>query len=397
MIRSFSVAAVAALLLAQPSFAQQLGDQPSAAVGAPGFDKGAIGDMFNLTASTPYTNYYHRAGATIADHDQAVSACYSLASAMDEPMGPTGPLPDLATVPGGYSVGGAVGLLVVAGIQGAIAENAAERREPMSRLVNLENCMVSFGWNVRSVAPDEEARLRGLSVDELRAELAGRVGQTEPGGQLLRTFGNELALGGRYRLGMVETTDQPSLSLRLATIPDDDVRAARLGYRDARRVSGRWIRLMPGLGVIGVRLRGSADQANMSARFVRMNDDGSRPASDGEPNSILVSFRDFSGGAPFETVDYFEAPAGTWRLAEILHGDTVVSLCLAAPQFSTGAGEGVFAGTIDLSSSVLPDTTTQAVTEVRDIPLRAAQYTQGGQARCAGAYLYAVQIPATGA
>lgn len=394
MFRVSAFTAALAVLSAQPVLAQvsmEMGpEDPIKTDTANGLRE----PQFELTASTPYTNFYHRAGATIEEHDQAVTACYSLAAAMDEPMGPypTGMSPDLGSIPNGYSAGGVLGLVVVAAIQGAIAENNAERREPVARLVNVENCMVSFGWDVRSVAPDEEARLRSLSVDDLRQELAARVGAAEPTGQLLRTFGNEMAEPGFYRLGMPTSPDQPSLSLRLATLPDEDPDAARMAYRDARRVSDRWIRMMPGRGVIGVRLRAGPLHPLMAVRLVRMNDDGSRPASDGQPNSILMAFRDLSNQGGYDDTQYFEAPPGNWRFAEILHGDTVVSLCLAAPQFAIEEGEGVFAGTFDVTTAVMPDFT-EAPAQVRNIALRPAEYQQAGQTRCAGAYFYALRLP----
>jgi len=394
MLRVSAIAAVLAVLSVQPVQAQVSMEMGPTDPIKEEITNGLREPEFELTASTPYTNFYHRTGATIDDHDQAVTACYSLAAAMDEPMGPypNGMSADLNSVPNGYSAGGLLGVVVVAAIQGAIAENNAERREPVARLVNVENCMVSFGWDVRSVAPEEEARLRSLSAEDLRRELAPRVGAAEPTGHLLRTFGNEMAQPGFYRLGMPSSPDQPSLSLRLATLPDEDPDAARLGYRDARRVSDRWIRMMPDHGVVGVRLRAGPHQSLMAVRLVRMNDDGSRPASDGEPNSILVAFRDLPSQGGYDDTQYFEAPPGNWRFAEILHGDTVVSLCLAAPQFAIEEGEGVFAGTFDVTTAVMP-AFVDAPAQVRDIVLRPAEYEQAGQTRCAGAYFYALRLP----
>lgn len=355
------------------------------------------GDLrpLNLSAATVYTNYFHRPGATIDEHDRSLAACYSLAVAMDEPF-IGGPGVDPAMIPGAYSAGGAIGMLVVGAIQDAAAERAAEAREALARAANVENCMVAFGWDVRGVASEDEARLRALPAEALRSELAALVGASEPAGELLRTFQNELAEPNGAYFGVASGVDRPSLSLMTLPAQGDTGNGARMGYRDARNVRASWVRVMDGMGVIALRIRGGPAHRGQGIRFVRMNEEGTRPASDGQPNSIGIQAPFGVDAEGFDEVAYFEAPPGNWRLAEVITGSGALSFCLAAPQFTLAEGEGVFAGTIDMRESLLPDigsAENPPIESVREIDLRPADYIQGGQFRCAGAYFYALRLP----
>lgn len=404
MFRTSIVAAIA-LAVAQPVFAQaggpssnpHSGGKPDMPIPDGTQTVGTMGRNLSWAANEP--TYFHRAGATLEEHDSAVRACLSLAAAMDEPLGHyyENRSVDLGTVPGGYSAGGVLGLLVVAGIQTAIADGEAEQNEPNARAANVENCMVSYGWDMRSVSAEEEVRLNDLPLEQLRLELAGRIGAAEPTDPLYRTFGNELTNARSVVFGRAGGNAR-SLSLRL--IPDEvDDYVARMTLRDARRFSDDNVRMRRGMGLVAVRLRGSDSALATRLRFIRM--DGTGPAGDREPNSFIVELRrSRTFVTHYDQVSYFETPPGVWRLAEILDGPTTLSLCLAAPEFSVEVGQGVFAGTIDLTQSFLPDVTLEdgLVTEARGIAFTPATYSQAGQVRCVGAYLYSLQLehePAT--
>lgn len=349
----------------------------------------------NLSAATPYANYFYRTGASMADHDTSLAACVSLAAAMDEPLTSVG-YGSIPYNPANGVAGSAAGGLIAMAIQETIAENAAERREPMARAANVENCMVAFGWEVRTPNEADGLRLAAMDPAALRAELSQRVGMTNNPDLLVRAFNNELTNEARFSFGPAGGESVQSLSLRLIEMPGDTGNGQRFNLRDARRVRPSWIRMMRGMGVVAVRFRGHSRQPLAAVRFLRMNPEGTRPATDGQPNAITVRITDLGSDATWDEEAYFEAPPGVWRLAEIIEDGYVLSLCLSAPQFEIREGQGIFAGTIDITESMLPVFGPEAgeIVQNRNLTFERAEYTQAGQVRCSGAYLYALNAPA---
>ena len=358
-------------------------------------DNGGLGKteegVLSLSSSVTEPNYFHRAGATLADHDAFLAACQSLAVAMDEPGAPTY---NSSTTAMAVAQGGLIGLLTVAAIEEGRAESAAESREPMARAANVENCMVSYGWDVRGVDEAAGAWLLSLPVEELRPEMATRVGAENPSDPLLRRYGNELGMSGGVSFGLAGGAADSSLSLAIQPYPERGGNGARQNYMEARRIGAGYVRLRREEAIVGVRVKPDPVNGGRQLRFVRLNAEGTRPAADREPNTFTVDVPRV--GDPAGVVTYYEAPAGVWRLAEVVDDRAVLSLCLAAPQFSVTAGEAVYAGTYDTRASLWPLSAERggvAQDMVRDIPMRAAEYSQGEQVRCAGAYLYALREP----
>jgi hypothetical protein len=128
----------------------------------------------DLTHTSKGRVYFHRAGATLAEHDAAVRGCASQARLFDAPPDSTG---------AGAS-GGLLGAVLVAVVVGAMSESR-------NFAANLENCMVVRGWDVVRMPDDRAESDAMLPQPALAAEMAPLVGAAQPNGLVERSFGNE--------------------------------------------------------------------------------------------------------------------------------------------------------------------------------------------------------------
>ncbi len=347
---------------------------------------------FSLTGASAGHTYFHRAGATIEQHDAALRDCGKAAGRMAQPA-------DSSAAAAG-AAGGLLGALVV----GAISGYVQSQRNTRAVMANIENCMVVDGWTVRRIEPVEGAALDELEQAPLHEAVALRVGAVPPRDEQARVFGDELASQQPVMFGWAGDLDVVSLSVQALppvekTEPAPRVRLPRQARtaRPPRALAENALTAPEGSGLVIVRLDGLAEHANRTLTFVRAGETPETPAwvADQQPDrfSVTLSGRAAVRGAPERTTTAaFAVPPGRWRLASVSEGVFSLSLCRAAPAFDLKAGETVFAGRFDLTTAAAaPQTRLEAGTlpdAYAALTPTPAVWSPAGPALCEGAYLY---------
>src|SRR5437868_882932 len=99
-----------------------------------------------ITQTSDGFTYFYKTGAGLAAHDTAVLECRTVSERLHQPAHPTPgmgvSIPNVSPLAAG--LGGAIGMMIVAGVEQKMAD---ARGHP----VNLENCMVARGWQVVAV------------------------------------------------------------------------------------------------------------------------------------------------------------------------------------------------------------------------------------------------------
>jgi hypothetical protein len=351
----------------------------------------------DLTRSAGGYTYFNKPGADMEIHDADLRECRHQALQMVQP--------DLNTNAGAGH--GLIGALVAAVIEGAM-DSMYERR---GLAANIENCMVVAGWRVVRMPDQDGQALAARDQFGQANQLAGLVGAQDTQGEVVRTYGNEIAAGGAVVFAQAGDLDKPSLSLTaLAPLEEESVEKPDLpkmekSARPPKPLAPEKLGQTPeGYAVVVVRLRGSGLQNGETLTLERAGPYIEIPAwVDGQPASATASLPMkflVKGGSRLEKTTAFAVPPGRWRLAGLSQGLFQLSLCLGAPAFDVAAGEVVFAGDFDLSASTVPDldpaTARAALAAAPALAerVRPAVYVNGYKSQCGGAaYLYAYEIP----
>jgi hypothetical protein len=389
------IAAVVGLvaLVAEPAQAQLV---TRAAVGP------AVPDAENridLTRSTAGYTYFNRAGADLAQHDAAVSACMVEASRMRQP--------DDNGAAGAAAAGGLLGALVVGVMQGAM--NGMHERRGVA--ANVENCMVVNGWRVVRLDETEGKALDALEQPGLHAALAEHVGAAQPKGEIVRVYNNDAVRGGTVLIGRSGDLDKVSLSLQ-AQLPEGATpppgrkgpQAPRTA-RPPRALKAEDVAVTAGDALITVRLTGMAEQGGRTLFFTRQ---GPAPdvqpwEQDGRPALFAVALPTrgaVRGDRTRAVTQTFSVPPGRWRLSAVNVGQYITHFCLGNSGFEARAGEAVYTGAFDLSGEQLrPDMTVRddlltpaSPAATAGLRHRAAEWSYGDKEQCQGAYLYALDL-----
>jgi hypothetical protein len=347
---------------------------------------------FSLTGSSAGHTYFHRAGATIDQHDEALRDCGRAAGRMAQPAD------------SGAAAAGAAGGLLGALVVGAISGYIQAQRNTRAVMANIENCMVVDGWTVRRIEPVEGAALDELEQASLHEAMALRVGAVEPRDEQVRVFGDELASQQPVMFGWAGDLDVVSLSLQALppvekTEPAPRVRLPRQARtaRPPRALAETALSAPAGSGLVILRIDGLAEHSNRALTFVRAGETPDTPAwvADQQPDrfTLVLSGRAAARGAVERTTTAaFALPPGRWRLASVSAGVFSLSLCRAAPAFDLKAGETVFAGRFDMTAAaVAPQTRLEAGTLPAAYAALAptpAVWSPAGPALCEGTYLY---------
>lgn len=276
---------------------------------------------------SPGQHYFHRVGATMAQHDAAIRFCTGEAVKM---------LPSYNPIPGG------------GGIVGAILQSEADRDRVQA---NIETCMVVGGWTVMRPPSQDELGLGQASQASLIAYIAKRVGLANPPGTVVRRY--EPAAPLIYKLQTFPAAVSESLSFRAVFGPP----GSKITLPDYTRPKPQWTfprnadpaKVAPRSTLIVVRTHGTRPGQQMNFRFMNIAD-----LPSGEPALTLFQTPTptkmfWKAGTPMEDLFVVEVPPGLW----ILMGDNASTFCLRAPVFEVREGEAVFAGTF--SSEVAGD------------------------------------------
>lgn len=308
-----------------------MGGAPATAVAA---------DLFR--ASEGYT-YFHRVGVDMATHDAAVDDCARQSLLTAEPY--------IGTADRLRATGGAIGSIFGPALE------AYELKGVMRVYfaANLENCMVSRGWEVVRLDEGEGKAITALPQPEQAAILARMVGTPSPHGEVVRRPGPIGDLFGKGHFS--ENAGPSSLSLSAGThgallrdppftLSTDAVHIVQVL---AVPVASR---LPAGASVIVVRMTTTAPH-QLPIYLARLSGPDNTPTEiDGIilPTPVKLFWK---AGTHLERTYVAEVPQGHWRLM----GPQGMSFCLGGPAFDIGAGEAVFVGTFDAAAPdpLIPD------------------------------------------
>jgi hypothetical protein len=291
--------------------------------------------------------YFHRAGATAADHHAALAACLREAQDLRWIS------PDVANkkladklVANHFIVDGA-------------------RRQLRA---NIENCMVVNGWAVVRLDPMEGARLSHLPQDGLKAELNSLIGVASVKGEVVRRFAPATDyFNGQFYL------DKDASITSLSILADDEVSAAFARANTAGAIYAESRRtLTPSVLLPVASPEGLAPTATVivvrAIAIARGGFDFVLARADGDPETpngytMLQAYahapkRMLDKYGPDQTFVYV-VPPGRWRLIST----SSLSFCLGAPAFDVAEGEAIFAGAFrgGPNSAFAPDMATAEV------------------------------------
>ncbi len=286
-------------------------------------------------ASDGYT-YFHHAGADMAAHDAAVDDCARQALTVAAPSLGT------ASIVGGLA-GPAIEALQLKGVMRVYFA------------ANVENCMVSRGWEVVRLGDDEGRALSVLPQPQQAAVLAPLVGSPAPHGEVVRRpapLGALLDQG-----GYSDRAGPPSLSLTAGARagPRPDTPPAATAYRQhaVKPLFAPLPAATPaGASAIVVRMTTIAPH-QLPIQLVRLDGPDGAPASLDSLALATPTKAFWKAGSRFERTYVAVVQPGRWRLA----GAQGISLCLGGPVFDLAPGEAVFAGSFDAASldPLIPD------------------------------------------
>lgn len=254
--------------------------------------------------------YFHRAGATPEGHQTAVAACLVAAHKMGAP----------------YVGSGVVGAMI-----SGMAQNAGIAPD-------VENCMVSAGWEVVRLDDAEGAAIGALDQPGQAKALAPWIGaesvhgtvvrRFEPLARLKRIVGMGELSGGRLALSVTATP--PFSPPAKANAPEWKLRARVDPQTDPAKAA-------PGSAFIVIRLVTHA-LPNMGYGLIRFDEAAHEvdAVSVDSPTKLFMKT-----GADLERTYVAAVQPGRWHLIVA----RAIALCLGTPAFDIAPGEVLFAGT----------------------------------------------------
>lgn len=358
--------------------------------------------------------YFNRPGATLDEHQTALDRCKVAVDAMADPniMLFTAGATYNSTYSPGANAGAALVLLMV---DSARLSAAVERAEN----THFQNCMVSQGWRVVRLENTAGRRMARMRQPELAAQLAPMITATEPEGEVVRAFANDLTTPSS--LTPVPTGDGRFISLSRLALPAESAAAER--RREARRMPSQQTReeaeaaraarrqqaeaqaaadaqpLPAGFKEDGGPPLIAAASANLEAAAEAGDESHEKVAGGGltaeelaalPADATLITYRQRGaiGAIVFRRVDSdigetfmvgvprapqprrrsdppptledavvtVAVPPGRWRMDSMSLGNVSVSLCMGSPAFDIAQGEAVYIGDFNFGADpFLPD------------------------------------------
>ena len=335
----------------------------------------------NIAEMTLGYTYYNKPGATLADHDEAVSKCIQATSdvvSFDHMIG-NDKNPIAALLAGTYAK---------AVVQAAV-----------------ENCMVVGGWRVVRLSDAEGAPLAMLALNDLRDKLTPWIASSMPPGEVVRAWNNDAGVSTTKR-SVIRASRIENGQLSVKATPAGVAVSSPVVAFPAVRLDKRWpvkpiaasdvAKTPADAGVILVRVKGASFNNGLGVIFNRLGPDGSpNPASnDKGPDALRVPGAKNDQGAWVAMV----VPPGRWRWSGLSAAAGVVDFCFGAPSFEIKPGEVVYAGTFDLQNQLGPDLDIGPAKmflgeQPAGASVRAAQYVNGSTSRCSFNVAYAYELP----
>lgn len=337
--------------------------------------------------------YYHKAGAGMAAHDEALLDCaVRMKSLQDGRLARP-----FSRVPGT----GVVGQITASIYYGGLAEAASASR--------IENCMIVRGWTVYRLPEEEGAAIARLDGEAFDLALERLIVSDQPSGVPVRRWANQILSPRRNpilaeprspserhfgfraleRVVAMNSVQNPAPSwLSSQELLDQnaesfDVIPVNLDVRNLPLPE-------PGRAILLVRVKNGSMTYGPGMRFLQETPF----AAGGSHFSYVTPLV----GTVFQRRDgkWFAAsvPAGRWVVASL----GLVTFCMGGPTFEVQPGEVVYAGTFDISGeSSGPELdlapALAAVAGPARERLEIAEYRNGGTYSCGGGLNYALEIP----
>lgn len=347
----------------------------------------ALSAPLRIGAATQGYNYFNRVGATTAQHDEDLKACFEEVRWVTSAD---------TLVNGGFggavgSGSGALGALLVGMMGGGVGPSA------------IENCMLIKGWRVALVPEAKGVALWSADKATINAALSPLIGADLPPDQIARYWANDAANGTTKRFDMrPPRSGVHSLSLKLldkVELPEGrDFTAPKLKQTkplDKMTLASD----PPGQAILIFHVRGASRATGFNALFMRMTDDGAAYAQDGEPNFLGVGRAGEGYDAQQGAWRAFAITPGLWRFYGINSGITDVDLCFGSPAVMIKAGEVIYGGDLDLSSTQMNAVMTglSAQDWLSAHPelaarVKPAAYTNGWTSTCFANTVYALEF-----
>lgn len=376
--------------------------------------------------SAGYT-YFNKPGATIDDHEADVRSCLLDAKdvvSWDE---------------------------LIDNNRSLIAGALIFERAKSARISALENCMIIRGWRVVALQAEEGQALSETEQSKLKAFLSEQVGAEDPRGRIARIWANEALNAAHKRSELVPvSTNNGQLSLlylgkitdllypttnailleygstsslqklnhtasmaeRLEAAQRDGAVLARPLFTTSEievpasfeKKIGRNLavadlpNIPDGWGLIVMRIEGKSFKNGLGLGFGPYRGPKLR-----SKKGIIVNEIDFGSGF----LNKGAGKDGSWLIRAVPPGEYRLSqmdviplyFCLGSPAFKLEKGEIIYAGTFDLSATVMgPDLTMEPVRAVlAGSPyaerIKPASYVNGTTSNCLGsASIYAIEF-----
>lgn len=324
-------------------------------------------------------SYFNRVGATSTDQQRDLTACADAASRLE--------------------------LVGSGGDHGILPLILNEGPSLAVFISGVENCMLVRGWRVVRVPESEGLTLSELPAEELRTQLASRIGAQEPPGEVVRVWANDAADADNDRYSLrPRATHNGALSLRAfadaiargqgqgEALPRERIRTL---YHDIS--PNQFASVSPDMAIVIFRVRGVSMRNGFDMGWSRIGDpaDNLAPAVGRSPNALGVVVAALAAREDGNWRAY-AVPTGRWRMESLGY----LSFCLGSPAFEARAGDIIYAGTFDYSARRLgPDLDLEPVRAWLSETsfgerVRAAEYSNGWVSRCDRGKneIYAVEV-----
>ena len=349
----------------------------------------------DITKTSSGYTYFNRPGGDVVAHDADIDACRTIAGRLHQPSPHT-------TVVAAGGIYGAIGGAIAMAIAQGINDNRAHP-------TNVENCMVVRGWRVVSVGKAEGDALGALDPKARREKIKDWIGADPPHGDVVRSFGNELAnMTPESALMASSNFGNTALSADLAEKPHEAASKPAAALPEMKRsakppkpLKAQDMGGVPvGDGLVVVSVAGAGP---IILGFERIGPNADTPAwVDGQPGAFVATQAPThvaNAGGGSGSVLAFALPPGRWRLAYEGNGEVAASFCLGSPAFDLAAGDVIYAGSFNPAALGNPDLSVDSVKAVFPSMsgladrLKPAVYMNGTTGTCSGAYAYALEIP----
>lgn len=327
----------------------------------------------DLTRASAGHIYYNRAGATLAQHNDALRECRRLAQS-NRPFSGITPT---------YTY--QAGLLGMA-LQGA----AAATIDTGYSQARTQLCMVAMGWRVVRLDESPAIKLKRLKGDDFNAAFGPLVGAETPEGTIAARFANEAARGDSVKFRLPTAIEQVSLSEIALSFAGAATPAATPTSSEKPAADGS--------ATLVVRLTGDR----------KFHNGHSLVFAGPSPFSLTLP----AGRGPIaEKVARFDVKPGRYTLSQLLEasptlfsansstGQHSLDFCLGAPYIEVKDGDVLYLGAFDLQGQLGPDMALAPAREAlaadpaEAAAVRPADWINGATGYCSGTYFYALIFP----